>query len=79
MVDPRIPMSARIVPIVIPTAAQFEAWREWVFRTVSQIMINYRGGPISTGEAGDVHGGDRLQESRSILLRSKNTTRPASR
>jgi hypothetical protein len=52
------------------------AWREWVFRTVSQIMINYRRGPISSGEAGDVHGGDRLRESRSILLRSKPLTRP---
>ncbi|HEY1900468.1 MAG TPA: FAD-dependent oxidoreductase [Steroidobacteraceae bacterium] len=50
----------RIVPVVLPAAASFEAWREWMFRTVSQVMINYRGGPISSGEAGEVHGGDRL-------------------
>lgn len=50
----------RIVPVVLPTAAKFEAWREWMFRTVSQITINYRDGPISSGGIGDVHGGDRL-------------------
>jgi 2-polyprenyl-6-methoxyphenol hydroxylase-like FAD-dependent oxidoreductase len=50
----------RIVPIVLPAAAQFEAWRKWMFRTVSQISINYRAGPLSNGKAGDVHGGDRL-------------------
>jgi 2-polyprenyl-6-methoxyphenol hydroxylase-like FAD-dependent oxidoreductase len=50
----------RIVPVVLPTAAKFEVWREWMFRTVSQITISYRGGPLSAGEAGDVHGGDRL-------------------
>ena len=31
-----------------------------MFRTVSQVLINYRGGPISAGAAGKVHGGDRL-------------------
>jgi hypothetical protein len=50
----------RIVPVVLPAAARFEAWRRWMFRTVSQISINYRAGPLSNGNAGDVHGGDRL-------------------
>ncbi|HEX6441763.1 MAG TPA: FAD-dependent oxidoreductase [Stellaceae bacterium] len=50
----------RIAPLLIPAAAKFEAAREWMFRTVSQVMINYRGGPLSVGEAGDVKGGDRL-------------------
>lgn len=50
----------RIVPVVLPAAASFESWREWMFRTVSQIMINYRSGALSSGEAGAVHGGDRL-------------------
>jgi hypothetical protein len=50
----------RIVPAVIPVLAKFDAWREWMFRTVSQVMLNYRHGPLSEGEAGDVHGGDRL-------------------
>jgi hypothetical protein len=31
-----------------------------MFRTVSQITLNYRGGPLSRGTAGHVHGGDRL-------------------
>ena len=41
-------------------ASRFEAVREFMFRTVSQIMLNYRGGPLSRGAAGHVHGGDRL-------------------
>jgi 2-polyprenyl-6-methoxyphenol hydroxylase-like FAD-dependent oxidoreductase len=50
----------RIAPVVLPAAASFETLREWMFRTVSQVLINYRGGPISAGAAGKVHGGDRL-------------------
>jgi 2-polyprenyl-6-methoxyphenol hydroxylase-like FAD-dependent oxidoreductase len=50
----------RIAPVVIPIAAAFEPVREFMFRTVSQIMLNYRGGPLSRGAAGHVHGGDRL-------------------
>jgi 2-polyprenyl-6-methoxyphenol hydroxylase-like FAD-dependent oxidoreductase len=50
----------RIVPLVIPALVKFDAWREWMFRTVSQVMVNYRQGPLSEGEAGDVQGGDRL-------------------
>jgi 2-polyprenyl-6-methoxyphenol hydroxylase-like FAD-dependent oxidoreductase len=50
----------RIAPVLIPAAAKFAALREFLFRTVSQITINYRGSPLSTGEAGDVRGGDRL-------------------
>jgi 2-polyprenyl-6-methoxyphenol hydroxylase-like FAD-dependent oxidoreductase len=50
----------RIAPVVIPIAAAFEPVREYMFRTVSQIMLNYRGGPLSRGAAGHVHGGDRL-------------------
>ena len=50
----------RIVPMVIPAVAKLDAWREWLFRTVSQVMLNYRRGPLSEGQAGDVQGGDRL-------------------
>jgi 2-polyprenyl-6-methoxyphenol hydroxylase-like FAD-dependent oxidoreductase len=50
----------RIVPVVLPALAKFQPWREWMFRTVSQVMLNYRHGPLSEGEAGDVRGGDRL-------------------
>ena len=50
----------RLVPQVVPRALAFEAVREFLFRTVSQIMVNYRGGALSVGAVGSVHGGDRL-------------------
>jgi hypothetical protein len=50
----------RVAPVLIPTAMTFEAAREYLFRTVSQITLNYCGGPLSAGAAGHVHGGDRL-------------------
>jgi 2-polyprenyl-6-methoxyphenol hydroxylase-like FAD-dependent oxidoreductase len=50
----------RIAPLLMPRLMGFEAAREYVFRTASQIMINYRDSPLSTGTAGHVHGGDRL-------------------
>jgi len=50
----------RIALVVLPAAMAFEAAREYLFRTVSQITLNYRGGPLSAGAAGHVHGGDRL-------------------
>ena len=36
------------------------AVREFMFRTVSQITLNYRGSPLSAGKAGRVEAGDRL-------------------
>src|SRR5437868_7890267 len=53
-------LRTRIVPVLFPRLTAFEAVREYMFRTVSQIMINYRGGALSAGSAGHVHGGDRL-------------------
>ena len=53
-------LRTRIAPVLIPRVAAFEAVREFLFRTVSQIMLNYRGGPLSRGAAGHVQGGDRL-------------------
>jgi 2-polyprenyl-6-methoxyphenol hydroxylase-like FAD-dependent oxidoreductase len=50
----------RVAPVVIPGVMHFEAVREFIFRTVSQITLNYRGGPLSVGTAGRVHGGERL-------------------
>jgi hypothetical protein len=50
----------RVVPVVMPIATAFEPVREFMFRTVSQITLNYRQGPLSRGIAGSVHGGDRL-------------------
>jgi 2-polyprenyl-6-methoxyphenol hydroxylase-like FAD-dependent oxidoreductase len=53
-------LRTRIAPLLIPRAAAFGAVREYLFRTVSQVMLNYRGGPLSRGTAGHVQGGDRL-------------------
>ncbi|TDV50396.1 MULTISPECIES: FAD-dependent oxidoreductase [Pseudomonas] len=50
----------RVAPFLIPKMASFEASREFLFRTVSQVTLNYRGMPLSQGAAGHVHGGDRL-------------------
>ena len=49
-----------LAPTVLSRAFRFEAVREFAFRTVSQINLNYRGGPLSEGKAGAVRGGDRL-------------------
>jgi 2-polyprenyl-6-methoxyphenol hydroxylase-like FAD-dependent oxidoreductase len=53
-------LRTRVAPLLLPMAAHFEAVREFMFRTVSQIMLNYRDSPLSLGAAGQVHGGDRL-------------------
>ena len=53
-------LRTRVAPLVIPFAASFEAVREFMFKTVSQVTLNYRQGPLSRGVAGHVHGGDRL-------------------
>ena len=53
-------MRTRIVPFLLPKIVDFSFAREYIFRTVSQITLNYRDSPLSEGTAGDVHGGDRL-------------------
>ncbi len=53
-------LRTRVAPLLVPLAVRFEAVREFMFRTVSQIMLNYRDGPLSCGTTGHVHGGDRL-------------------
>jgi 2-polyprenyl-6-methoxyphenol hydroxylase-like FAD-dependent oxidoreductase len=50
----------RIVPLIFPKVVALEPVRNFLFRTVSQITLNYRGTPLSVGAAGHVHGGDRL-------------------
>jgi 2-polyprenyl-6-methoxyphenol hydroxylase-like FAD-dependent oxidoreductase len=50
----------RIVPILLPALAKFAVFREFLFRMVSQVTINYRHSALSEGRAGGVHGGDRL-------------------
>jgi 2-polyprenyl-6-methoxyphenol hydroxylase-like FAD-dependent oxidoreductase len=50
----------RIVPRLMPGLTGIDAVRRFAFRTVSQMVVNYRRGPLSEGAAGDVWGGDRL-------------------
>jgi 2-polyprenyl-6-methoxyphenol hydroxylase-like FAD-dependent oxidoreductase len=49
-----------VAPRVMPLMFRFAASRRALFRTVSQIEINYRRSRLSLGRAGRVHGGDRL-------------------
>ncbi len=50
----------RIAPLVASVAYHSEHVRDYVFRLVSQTTLNYAGSPLSVGQAGRVHGGDRL-------------------
>jgi len=49
-----------VVPRVLPRLFELAAVRRLMFRTISQIGINYRGSALSAGKAGAVAGGDRL-------------------
>jgi 2-polyprenyl-6-methoxyphenol hydroxylase-like FAD-dependent oxidoreductase len=53
-------LRTRVAPLLIPAVASFESAREFLFRTVAQFTVSYQSGPLSTGKAGRVHGGDRL-------------------
>ncbi|HSV01459.1 MAG TPA: FAD-dependent monooxygenase [Roseiarcus sp.] len=50
----------RLMPLVLPQMVRFEAARDYIFRTISQITLNYRGKGLDEGHAGLIHGGDRL-------------------
>jgi 2-polyprenyl-6-methoxyphenol hydroxylase-like FAD-dependent oxidoreductase len=49
-----------LVPLVFPLLFRLKAARRFLFRTVSQTAVNYRGSRLSEGKAGMVQGGDRL-------------------
>ncbi len=49
-----------VAPLVLPPLAHTEIWRDFAFRAISQISINYRDCKLNAGKAGDVRGGDRL-------------------
>lgn len=53
-------LRTRLAPVLIPRLMRFEWAREFLFRTVSQITVNYRASQLSQGSAGHVRGGDRL-------------------
>jgi 2-polyprenyl-6-methoxyphenol hydroxylase-like FAD-dependent oxidoreductase len=49
-----------IVPLVVPAFFALALVRRFMFRTISQTAVSYRGSSLSEGRAGTVHGGDRL-------------------
>jgi 2-polyprenyl-6-methoxyphenol hydroxylase-like FAD-dependent oxidoreductase len=49
-----------VLPNLAPIFTSFAAARRGLFATVSQTRITYRDSPLSQGEAGHVHGGDRM-------------------
>jgi hypothetical protein len=49
-----------IVPRLLPALFQSNSFRRFMFRTISQTAVNYRGSSLSEGIAGRVRGGDRL-------------------
>ncbi len=50
----------RILPSIVPALFNLEAVRNFLYRAVSQLVIDYRDSAISMGAAGRIHGGDRL-------------------
>ncbi|MBN8727605.1 MAG: FAD-dependent monooxygenase [Xanthomonadales bacterium] len=50
----------RVVPRIAPRLLRLAPLRRFLFRTLSQIGIHYRGSPLSDGAAGGLRGGDRL-------------------
>jgi 2-polyprenyl-6-methoxyphenol hydroxylase-like FAD-dependent oxidoreductase len=50
----------RLVPWIAPLLFRLASVRRFLFRTVSQIGVNYRNSPLSVGAAGAIRGGDRL-------------------
>jgi 2-polyprenyl-6-methoxyphenol hydroxylase-like FAD-dependent oxidoreductase len=50
----------KAIPAFVPALIRLPAVRRFVFRTVSQIKVNYRGSALSRGAAGKLRGGDRL-------------------
>ena len=50
----------QIVPRILPRLLSANGARRLLFRTVSQIAINYRASELSEGRTGKLHAGDRL-------------------
>ena len=50
----------RVVPRILGALVSHTATRRFLFRTVSQIEITYRRGPLAEGRAGKLHGADRM-------------------
>ncbi len=53
-------MRLQIVPRILPALLSSDRFRPFLFRTVSQIGVNYRASDLSEGRTGKLHAGDRL-------------------
>lgn len=53
-------LRTRLAPVLLSRLTALGKARSFLFRTVSQIGLNYRLMPLSFGSAGHVHGGDRM-------------------
>jgi 2-polyprenyl-6-methoxyphenol hydroxylase-like FAD-dependent oxidoreductase len=53
-------LRTRIAPLVLSAFTHIDRAREFLYRTVSQLSLNYSDGPLAEGSAGDVRGGERL-------------------
>jgi hypothetical protein len=51
----------RLLPVILPQVVNFEWAREYIFRTLSQITLNYWGKGLDQGQTRPLHGGDRLR------------------
>jgi len=49
-----------LVPLLVPRLFEFAVVRRFMFRTISQTAVHYRGSSLSVGSVGTIHGGDRL-------------------
>jgi 2-polyprenyl-6-methoxyphenol hydroxylase-like FAD-dependent oxidoreductase len=50
----------RVVPVLAPLLFSSSVFRRLMFRTVSQVNVNYRESSLSRGRVGSIHAGDRL-------------------
>jgi len=53
-------LRSRIAPRLLAGILSLAPARVFLFRTVAQLRMNYRGSPLSAGRAGRIAGGDRL-------------------
>jgi 2-polyprenyl-6-methoxyphenol hydroxylase-like FAD-dependent oxidoreductase len=53
-------LRTRLLPLFAPLLFRIPVMRRFMFRTVSQIAVNYRGSALSSGSTGRIRGGDRL-------------------
>jgi 2-polyprenyl-6-methoxyphenol hydroxylase-like FAD-dependent oxidoreductase len=53
-------MRLKLVPFLLPKLFQIGAVRQFMFLSISQCVVNYRGHNLGSGCAGKIRGGDRL-------------------